>query len=73
MVFMFLQLNVEFVKNVSIIVAFSLKFTMERVKSGFRKSVLFLEKESNFLSRLGLDRLVFVFFCLTFVVGRKEP
>ena len=44
MVFMFLQLNVEFVKNVSIIVAFSLKFTMERVKSGFRKIVLFLEK-----------------------------
>ena len=29
MVFMFLQLNVEFVKNVSIIVAFTLKFTMD--------------------------------------------
>ena len=74
MVFKFLQLNVEFVKNVSIIVAFSLKFTMERVKSGFRKIVLFLEKGKQLFvtARFGPFGIRF-FVSLSFVVGRKEP
>ena len=74
MVFKFLQLNVEFVKIVSIIVAFTLKFTMERVKSGFRKSVLFLEKGKQLFvtAKLGPFGIRF-FVSLSFVVGRKEP